>query len=87
MSDVAPTAWQRAWDNAQPRLAAINETISSYESPTSRVLRVGQLDAELLDAELVQILREPIAKSLSLIHVSGCWPSKYSGAHYCCFTT
>jgi peroxin-2 len=69
MGDPAPTAWQQAWNNAQPRLAAISEAASSYDSPAPRILRVGQLDAELLDAELVRILREPIEKALALIHV------------------
>lgn len=34
-----------------------------------RVFRVGQLDADLLDAELVQLLKDPLNKTLSLLGV------------------
>lgn len=32
-------------------------------------MRVGKLDAELLDQELVQVLQEPLMKALNLISV------------------
>jgi peroxin-2 len=65
---TSPT-WQHAWDTAQPRIQHLRESLNAQTATSSRVLRVGQLDAELLDQELVQILKEPIAKSLSLVHV------------------
>lgn len=37
--------------------------------PTPRITRVGKLDAELLDQELVQVLQDPLAKALSLANV------------------
>src|SRR5689334_11664647 len=49
-----PPAWQQAWTVAQPRLQALTDSISGQSPLASRVLRVGQLDAELLDQELVQ---------------------------------
>jgi hypothetical protein len=38
--------------------------------PTIQPSRVGQLDADSLDTELVQVLREPISKALGLFHVN-----------------
>jgi peroxin-2 len=32
-------------------------------------MRVGQLDSELLDQELVQLLQEPLNKTLALVNV------------------
>jgi peroxin-2 len=63
--------WQQAWDAAQPRLHSIRDAIASQEcpQPNSRIIRVGQLDAELLDAELVHILTEPVSKALAIINV------------------
>jgi len=58
-----------AWKAAQARLVAIAESIKSSPSPSTRILRVGQLDSELLDYQLVQLLREPISKALSLVNV------------------
>jgi peroxin-2 len=65
--------WQRAWDAAQPRLDAFRDAVSQTASPSTRVLRVGQLDADLLDQELVNILKEPVEKALSLLNVSKCF--------------
>lgn len=63
--------WQQAWDAAQPRLHSIRDAIASQEcpQPNSRIIRVGQLDAELLDTELVHILTEPVSKALAIINV------------------
>lgn len=67
MSHLTP--WQQAWDQAQPRLLSLRDSLPSSAVPASRILRVGQLDAELLDQELVHILLEPVNKALALIHV------------------
>lgn len=68
---VPPTmsALQQAWDDAQPRLRTIRESVKSLAPPHARILRVGQLDAELLDQELVHLLQDPLIKALALIHV------------------
>ena len=63
------TPLQQAWDQAQPRLSSLRDSLPSSAIPASRILRVGQLDAELLDQELVHILLEPVNKALALIHV------------------
>jgi peroxin-2 len=75
MSDTAPTSWTAAWNDARPRIQEIQQELANSVSPSPRVLRVGQLDAELLDAELVQLLREPISKALTLVNV--CTKSNY----------
>lgn len=63
------SALQKAWDDAQPRLQAVRESVQSLTPPHARILRVGQLDAELLDQELVHLLQEPLTKALASIHV------------------
>jgi peroxin-2 len=65
-----PASWQQLWDQAQSTLSNAERSLASTSSPvTSRVLRVGQLDAELLDIELVNLLRDPLSKALGLVHV------------------
>jgi peroxin-2 len=66
---MSPPSWQEAWDKAQPRLAFIRDTLNSNSSPDPRVIRVGQLDSELLDQELVHLLQEPLNKALALFNV------------------
>lgn len=64
-----PTSWQQLWEEAQPRLQSIQSSLSSSPSPRASIFRVGQLDAELLDQELVQLLQEPLTKALGLVNV------------------
>ncbi|KAG6830841.1 hypothetical protein H0H92_014493 [Tricholoma furcatifolium] len=67
---MSNSPWEDAWNNAQPRLASIRDAFNAISSPTSRVMRVGQLDSELLDQDLVQVLQEPLNRALSLINAS-----------------
>jgi peroxin-2 len=62
--------WEDAWNKAQPRLSSIRDTLNANDSPDPRIIRVGQLDSELLDQELVHLLQEPLDRALSLINVS-----------------
>ncbi|KAF7301792.1 hypothetical protein MIND_00744900 [Mycena indigotica] len=55
---------EAAWAAAQTRLAEIR-ALGLGSGPSKRTIRVGQLDAELLDQELVQLLQEPVAKALN----------------------
>ena len=64
------THWQRLWEEAQPRLGNIRQSLTDQTPPAPRISRVGKLDAELLDQELVTVLQEPVGKALSLINVS-----------------
>lgn len=63
--------WQQAWEQAEQRLRVWQQ---SWVPPHVREspMRVGQLDAELLDEELVQLLQEPILKALGTLSVSRC---------------
>jgi len=62
-------SWEEIWEISQSTLEAIRNSVSTLTSPTPRVLRVSQLDAESLDSELVQLLQEPITKALSVVNV------------------
>jgi hypothetical protein len=65
-----PAFWQQAWDLAEPRLTTIRSALEgTTQGPEARNPRVGQLDSELLDQELLQLLREPIYKSLDILNV------------------
>ncbi|KAF8709392.1 Pex2 / Pex12 amino terminal region, partial [Rhizoctonia solani] len=65
MSTTIPDFWRTAWDAAQPRLDALRQ--SPTRSPLPRPLRVGQLDSEQLDSELLIILKEPLTKGLDIL--------------------
>ncbi|KDQ64645.1 hypothetical protein JAAARDRAFT_167135 [Jaapia argillacea MUCL 33604] len=70
MSSTPSSSWQQDWQDAQPSLSSISRSLTAQSPPKSRILRVGQLDAELLDQELVHLLQEPLTKALSLINSS-----------------
>ncbi|KJA30163.1 hypothetical protein HYPSUDRAFT_32263 [Hypholoma sublateritium FD-334 SS-4] len=64
------TVLEDAWSSAQPQLEEVR-LITSTECPIRpRIVRVGQLDAELLDKELAQLIQEPINKALSLLNTA-----------------
>ncbi|KAF7983918.1 hypothetical protein HWV62_18302 [Athelia sp. TMB] len=63
-------AWDQAWVNARPALDSIRDSLSQRTSSDPRIMRVGQLDSELLDQELVNILQEPLSKSFALVNSS-----------------
>ena len=60
---------EAVWNSAQPKLAEIQASLTKGKLENPRIIRVGQLDCELLDQALVQLLQEPINKALSLISV------------------
>ena len=65
--------WEHAWTNAQTTLSSIKHSLASGTHSDPRIVRVGQLDSELLDRELVSLLQEPLNDALALISVStGC---------------
>ncbi|TFK55904.1 hypothetical protein OE88DRAFT_1621723 [Heliocybe sulcata] len=65
-----PSSWQQAWLDAQSKLQAASDALTTRDTPRPRVLRVGQLDAELLDQELLHMLQEPLNKALALFNSS-----------------
>ena len=64
-----PEFWQRSWVAAQSRLEEWDKSLENFLGPSSRVLRVAQWDAELLDEDLVQLLKEPVVRALALLDV------------------
>ncbi len=70
--DALDASWQNAWHNAQHDISRIRADIASAPPPDPRITRVGKVDAELLDAELIQLLKEPLTKALSLVDVCVC---------------
>ncbi|KAG7096796.1 hypothetical protein E1B28_004205 [Marasmius oreades] len=66
---MSPTStWEQVWNNVQPSLNTVKDNLRAIQAPNARVIRVGQLDSELLDQELVHLLQEPLTKSLSTIN-------------------
>lgn len=61
------TILEDAWSSAQSQLEEARHITERPIPP--RIIRVGQLDAELLDKELAQVIQEPINKALSLVNV------------------
>jgi hypothetical protein len=59
-----------AWNTAQPRLKQIQAVAG--KSRSRHAIRVTQLDAELLDQELVQLLLEPILALINVCYHSAC---------------
>ncbi|KAJ1811656.1 peroxisome assembly protein (Peroxin-2), partial [Coemansia sp. RSA 2599] len=57
--------WQQAWRETDARLRST--TRASLHSVVSRNARVNKLDADLLDNELTDMLREPVSKAMSLL--------------------
>ncbi|KAF9057693.1 peroxisomal biogenesis factor 2 [Panaeolus papilionaceus] len=60
------------WRSVQPKLSEILQNLNptlQNEGQNKRIIRVGQLDAELLDQELAHVLHEPINKALSLVNI------------------
>ncbi|KIY49343.1 hypothetical protein FISHEDRAFT_41257 [Fistulina hepatica ATCC 64428] len=63
--------WSESWAAAQSRLSVIWDSLQNrHDEPSARVARVGALDSEALDHELVQMLQEPLQKALSLINAN-----------------
>ncbi|CAD6900970.1 unnamed protein product [Tilletia controversa] len=59
--------WSAARRSAEPAIERIWKRMPSFPSPPLRVQRVNQLDAELLDEELVGLLLEPLKTALANI--------------------
>jgi len=58
-----------AWNRAQPALSAIRTGFGNVSHNDGRVMRVSQLDSELLDQELVDLLKQPLNTALNLLSV------------------
>ncbi|KAK7060504.1 peroxisome assembly protein (Peroxin-2) [Paramarasmius palmivorus] len=63
-----PASWDNVWNSVQPSLSTIKDYLRGLYAPNPRVLRVGQLDSELLDQELVHLLQEPLTKTFAQVN-------------------
>ncbi|PWN29762.1 hypothetical protein BDZ90DRAFT_249657 [Jaminaea rosea] len=59
--------WSQAASDAHPRISQIRRRLPHFPSAPLRIQRVSQLDAELLDEELLTLLFEPVKTSLAQI--------------------
>uniref|UniRef100_A0A0W0EZI3 RING-type E3 ubiquitin transferase (cysteine targeting) n=1 Tax=Moniliophthora roreri TaxID=221103 RepID=A0A0W0EZI3_MONRR len=63
-----PASWDHVWNTVQPSLLTIKDYLRGLYAPNPRVIRVGQLDSELLDQELVHLLQEPLIKTFAQVN-------------------
>ncbi|PWN48239.1 hypothetical protein IE53DRAFT_206583 [Violaceomyces palustris] len=63
----SPTFYSQAANSAQQTIQSISRSLPRFPTPTLRVQRVNQLDAQLLDAELTELLLEPVKKALGVV--------------------
>ena len=66
---MSSSVLEAVWNSVQPKLSEIRTSLAKGKRENPRIIRVGQLDSELLDQELAQLLKEPMHKALSLISV------------------
>ncbi|KAI9480439.1 MAG: Pex12 amino terminal region-domain-containing protein [Benjaminiella poitrasii] len=65
-SQPTPSEWSTNWKEIQPALSRIRRSMASLRTSSLRVMRVSQLDSDILDIELVDILKEQLWSALSL---------------------
>ena len=69
-SQTPATEWTSSWNEIQPKLNQIRRSLATLKTSSLKVMRVSQLDSDLLDLELLDILKEQLWKSLSLLKVN-----------------
>lgn len=55
--------WAKAQEQSHAELPAIRNRLQHVKSRPLKISRVGQLDAQLLDTELENVLREPVSRA------------------------
>ena len=68
MNGAAPF-WDPDWKRVQAPLSALRRQLASFPSPPLRIMKVSQLDAELLDDELLETMKEQLWSAFSLFKV------------------
>jgi peroxin-2 len=61
--------WEPDWKRIQAPLLALRRQLASFPSPPLRIMKVSQLDAELLDDELFETMKEQLWSAFSLFKV------------------
>ncbi|KAG9327306.1 hypothetical protein KVV02_007082 [Mortierella alpina] len=62
--------WDPDWKRVQAPLSALRRQLASFPSPPLRIMKVSQLDAELLDDELLETMKEQLWSAFSLFKPS-----------------
>ncbi|CAM0137000.1 peroxisome assembly protein (Peroxin-2) [Umbelopsis sp. WA50703] len=62
--------WRREWKDIQPTLLKMRRSMAGLQSSPLRVMRVSQLDSDLLDVELFGMLKEQLWSAFSLFNHS-----------------
>jgi peroxin-2 len=52
--------WKNDWLNAQSSLFSLRNSLASFLFSSLRIMRVSQLDADLLDSELFETFKEQL---------------------------
>jgi peroxin-2 len=68
-SQTTTTEWKNNWKEIQPTLCKVRRSMASLRTSSLKVMRVSQLDSDILDIELVDILKEQLWSALSLFKV------------------
>lgn len=68
-SQNTDTEWNSNWKDIQPTLRKVRRSMASLRTSSLKVMRVSQLDSDILDIELVDILKEQLWSALSLFKV------------------
>lgn len=69
-SQTPTPEWNSNWQEIQPTLRKVRRSLASLSSSSLKVMRVSQLDSDILDLELSEILKEQLWNALSLFKVS-----------------
>ncbi|KAI8099323.1 Pex12 amino terminal region-domain-containing protein [Halteromyces radiatus] len=65
-SQIPTPEWNDNWKQIQPTLLKIRRSMASLRTSSLKVMRVSQLDSDILDLELFDILKEQLWNALSL---------------------
>lgn len=68
-SQPTTTEWNTSWKEIQPALRKVRRSMASLRTSSLKVMRVSQLDSDILDIELGDILKEQLWSALSLFKV------------------
>jgi peroxin-2 len=69
-SQTPTTEWNSNWKEIQPALRKVRRSMASLRTSSLKVMRVSQLDSDILDMELVDILKEQLWSAISLFKVT-----------------
>ncbi|KAK5822608.1 Pex12 amino terminal region-domain-containing protein [Linnemannia elongata] len=69
MNNTTPF-WEPDWKRVQAPLSALRRQLASFPSPPLRIMKVSQLDADLLDEELLETMKEQLWSAFALFKPS-----------------